>query len=40
MCLAIPHKVFEVKENSWAEIKVAGARQKVSLQLFPELLPA
>ena len=37
MCLAIPHKVLEVKENSWVEIEVAGARHKVSLQLFPDV---
>ena len=35
MCLAIPYKVLEVKENSWAEIEVAGARHEVSLQLLP-----
>ena len=37
MCLAIPYKVLEVKENSWAEIEVAGARHEVSLQLLPEV---
>jgi len=37
MCVAIPYKVLEVKHNSWAEIKVAGTRHKVSLQLFPEV---
>lgn len=37
MCLAVPYKVLKVKENSWAEIEVAGARNKVSLQLFPEV---
>ena len=37
MCLAIPYKVLEVEENSWAEIEVAGTRHKVSLQLFPEV---
>lgn len=37
MCLAIPYKVLEVKENSWAEIEVAGARHEVSLRLFPEV---
>ena len=28
--------VLEVKEN-WAEIEVAGAKQRVTLQLFPEV---
>jgi len=37
MCLAIPYKVLEVKENSWAEIEVAGTRQGVSLRLLPEV---
>lgn len=37
MCVAIPYKVLEVKKNSWAEIKVAGTRHKVSLQLFSEV---
>ena len=37
MCLAIPYKVLEVKDNSWAEIEVAGSRHKVSLQLLPEV---
>jgi len=37
MCVAIPYKVLEVRENSWAEIEVAGARQEVSLQLLPEV---
>ena len=37
MCVAIPYKVVEVKENSRAEIEVAGARHQVSLQLFPDV---
>ncbi len=37
MCVAIPYQVLEVKENSWAEIEVAGARHKVSLTLVPEV---
>lgn len=37
MCLAIPYKVLEVKENSQAEIEVASARREVSLRLFPEV---
>lgn len=37
MCVAIPYKVLEVKENSWAEIGIAGAKHKVSLQLFPDV---
>ncbi len=36
MCVAIPYQVLEVKENSWAEIEIAGARHKVSLALVPE----
>jgi len=35
MCLAIPYRVLEVKENSWVEIDVAGTRHKVSMWLFP-----
>ena len=37
MCLAIPVKVVEVKENSRANIDVAGKRQEISLQLLPEV---
>jgi len=37
MCVAIPYKVLKVRENSWAEVEVAGARQEVSLQLLPEV---
>ena len=37
MCVAIPYKVLEVNENSWAEIEIAGARQKASLVLAPEV---
>jgi hydrogenase expression/formation protein HypC len=37
MCVAIPYQVVEVKENSWAEIEIAGARHKVSLALAPEV---
>ena len=37
MCLAMPYKVLEIKDNSWAEIQVAGTRQRVSLQLFPQV---
>jgi hydrogenase expression/formation protein HypC len=37
MCLAIPYKVLEVKENSRAEIEVAGTKQEVSLRLFPKV---
>jgi hydrogenase expression/formation protein HypC len=37
MCLAIPYKVLEVKENCRAEIEVAGTRQEISVHLFPEL---
>ena len=37
MCLAIPYKVLEVKDNSRAEIELAGARQEVSLELLPEV---
>jgi len=35
MCLAIPHKVLEVKANSWAEIKGAASDQwhRLYLQL-------
>ena len=37
MCVAIPYKVLEVNENSWAEIEIADARHKVSLVLVPEV---
>jgi hydrogenase expression/formation protein HypC len=37
MCVAIPYQVVEVKENSWAEIEIAGTRHKVSLALVPEV---
>ncbi len=37
MCVAIPYQVLKVKENSWAEIEIAGARHKVSLVLVPEV---
>jgi len=37
MCLAIPYKVLEVKENQRAEIKVAGSRREISLELLPEV---
>jgi len=37
MCVAIPYQVVEVKENSWAEIEIAGARHRVSLALVPEV---
>jgi len=37
MCLAIPYKVLEVEENSWADIEIADTKHKVSLQLFPEV---
>ncbi|MFC1932784.1 HypC/HybG/HupF family hydrogenase formation chaperone [Chloroflexota bacterium] len=35
MCLAIPYKVLEVKENSRAKIEFAGTRHEVSLQIVP-----
>ena len=35
MCLAMPHKVLEVKGSSLVEIEIAGTRQEVSLQLLP-----
>lgn len=37
MCVAIPYQVVEVKENSLAEIEIAGVRHKVSLALVPEV---
>ena len=37
MCVAIPYQVVEVKDESWAEIEIAGARHKVSLALVPEV---
>lgn len=37
MCVAIPYKVLEVKDESWAEIEIAGVRHKVSLALVPEV---
>ena len=37
MCMALPYKVIEVKDSSWAEIEIAGVRHKVSLALAPEV---
>ena len=37
MCLAIPYQILKIDENSRAEIKVAGARQKVSLEILPDV---
>ncbi len=37
MCVAIPYKVLEVKDESWAEIEIAGVRHKISLALVPEV---
>jgi hydrogenase expression/formation protein HypC len=37
MCLAIPYKVLEVKENRLAVIEVAGTKQEISLELLPEI---
>ncbi len=37
MCVAIPYQVVEVKENSLAEIEIAGVRHKVSLALVPDV---
>jgi len=37
MCLAIPYKVLEVKENRRAVIEVAGTKQEISLKLLPEI---
>ena len=37
MCLAIPYKVLEIEDGTWAGIKVAGARQRVNVHLFPEV---
>jgi len=37
MCVAIPYKILEVKDESWAEIEIAGVRHRVSLALVPEV---
>lgn len=37
MCVAIPYKVLEVKENSLAEIEIAGVRHKVDSALVPDV---
>ena len=37
MCVAIPYKILEVKDESWAEIEIAGVRHKVSLALVPDV---
>lgn len=37
MCVAIPYKVLEVKENSLAEIGIAGVRHQVSSALVPDV---
>ena len=37
MCLAIPYKIAEIKENIRAEIEAAGTRQQVSLGLLSDV---
>jgi len=37
MCVAIPYKILEVKENSLAEIEIAGVRHKVSSALVSDV---
>ena len=37
MCIAIPYKILEVKENNRAEIEVSGKRQEISTLLVPEV---
>ena len=37
MCVAIPYKVLQVKENRRAQIEVGGTRQEISLTLVPEV---
>jgi len=35
MCVAIPYKVLEVKENGRAQVQVADTRQEISVMLVP-----
>jgi len=37
MCVAIPHKVIEIKESGQAQIEVGGTRQEISVLLVPEV---
>ena len=37
MCLAIPYKIAEIKENNRADIEVADKRQQVRLGLLSEV---
>ena len=37
MCVAIPYKVLEVKDNSWVEIEIAGVRHRLSSALVPDV---
>jgi hydrogenase expression/formation protein HypC len=36
MCLAIPYKIIEVNGKR-AEIEVAGAKQRISIEMLPEV---
>ena len=37
MCVAVPHKVIEIKESGQAQIDVGGTRQEISVLLVPEV---
>ncbi len=37
MCLAVPGKIVELKENNLAEIDLMGARREVSLDLLSDV---
>ncbi len=36
MCLAIPSKIIEIKDNQTATVDVAGARREISLMLIED----
>jgi hydrogenase expression/formation protein HypC len=37
MCLAIPAKITELRENGMATVDVSGARQEVSVELLEDV---
>ena len=39
MCLAIPAKIVELKEDSLAEVDILGVTRDISIDLTPEVKP-
>jgi hydrogenase expression/formation protein HypC len=37
MCVAIPYKLLDIKENGRAQIEVGGTRQEIGTLLVPEV---